>query len=70
MDETEFQIGVGRKHKVITRMTTKRQYQSDLDNRDYITSIEYISAAGAIVERTVQKGRCEQRARVKPKSVT
>ena len=48
MDETGFRIGVGRKHKVITRMTTKRQYQTDPDNRDYITSIESISAAGEV----------------------
>jgi len=48
MDETGFRIGVGRKHKIIARMTTKRQYQSDPDNRDYITSIESISAAGEV----------------------
>jgi len=29
-------------------MTTKRQYQTDPDNRDYITSIESISAAGEV----------------------
>jgi hypothetical protein len=48
MDETGFRIGVGRKHKVITRMTMKRQYQSDPDNRDHITSIKSISAAGEV----------------------
>jgi len=48
MDETGFRIGVRRKHKVITRIATKRQYQSDPDNRDYITSIESISAAGEV----------------------
>jgi len=48
MDETGFRIGVGRKHKIITKMTTKRHYQSDPDNRDYITSIESISAAGEV----------------------
>ena len=48
MNETGFRIGVGRRHKVITKMTTKRQYQLDPDNRDYITSIESISAAGEV----------------------
>jgi hypothetical protein len=40
MDETGFRIGVGRKHKVITRASSKRQYLADPDNRDFITSIE------------------------------
>ena len=48
MDETGFRIGVGRKHRVITKVATKRQYQADPDNRDYITSIESISAAGEV----------------------
>jgi DDE superfamily endonuclease/Tc5 transposase DNA-binding domain len=46
MDETGFRIGVGRAHKVITRAGNNRQYLADPDNRDYITSIESISAAG------------------------
>jgi Tc5 transposase DNA-binding domain len=46
MDETGFRIGVGRKHKVITRAGCKRQYLADPDNRDYVTSIESISTAG------------------------
>jgi hypothetical protein len=46
MDETGFAIGVGRKHKVITRATNKQKYHADPNNRDYITSIETICAAG------------------------
>jgi DDE superfamily endonuclease/Tc5 transposase DNA-binding domain len=46
MDETGFRIGVGRQHKVITKASNNRQYLSDPNNRDYITSIESISAAG------------------------
>jgi hypothetical protein len=32
MDETGFRIGVGRKHKVITRASSERQYLADPDN--------------------------------------
>jgi Tc5 transposase DNA-binding domain len=46
MDETGFRIGVGRRHKVITRASNNRQYLADPDNRDYVTSIECISAGG------------------------
>jgi hypothetical protein len=46
MDETGFRIGVRRKHTVITRASNKRQHLNNPDNRDYITSIKSISAAG------------------------
>jgi hypothetical protein len=49
MDETGFRIGVGRAHEVITRVTSKRRYLSDPDNRDYITSIECICASGKVL---------------------
>jgi hypothetical protein len=49
MDETGFRIGVGRRHKVITRSNNCRQYLINPNNRDYITSIESISAAGVSV---------------------
>jgi hypothetical protein len=48
IDETGFSIGVGRRHRVITRAGNsygRRQTISDPNNRDYITSIEAISAA-------------------------
>jgi hypothetical protein len=46
MDKTGLRIEVRRKHKVITRASCKQQYLADSDNRDYVTSIESISAAG------------------------
>jgi hypothetical protein len=46
MDETGFRIGVRRKHTVIIKAGNKRQYLNNPDNRNYITSIESISAAG------------------------
>jgi Tc5 transposase DNA-binding domain len=52
MDETRFSIGVGRRHKVITRagnLYSRRQTISDPNNRDYITSIEAISTAGVAI---------------------
>ena len=48
MDETGFRIGVGRQHKIITRADNRRRYMADPDNRDYITLIESISAAGEV----------------------
>jgi Tc5 transposase DNA-binding domain/DDE superfamily endonuclease len=46
MDETGFRIGCGRAHMVITRSGNQKQYLQDPDNRDYLTLIESISAAG------------------------
>jgi Tc5 transposase DNA-binding domain len=46
IDETGFRIGVGRQHKVITRVKNRRQYLFDPDNRDYMTAIECISVGG------------------------
>lgn len=46
MDETGFRIGCGKSHSVITRSARKNLYLSDAEDRDYITSIECISAGG------------------------
>jgi DDE superfamily endonuclease/Tc5 transposase DNA-binding domain len=48
MDETGFRIGVGRKHKVITRAGNNIQYMTDPGICDYITSIESIYATGEV----------------------
>lgn len=48
IDETGFRIGVGRQYKIITRAGNNRQYLADPDNRDYIISIESISATGEV----------------------
>jgi hypothetical protein len=49
MDETGFRIGIGQCYKVIIRSSNHRQYLTDPDNRDYITSIESISAEGVSI---------------------
>jgi hypothetical protein len=51
MDETRLRTGVGRSIRLLrTRITTKRQYQSDPDIRDYITSI---LKASSLLERWI-----------------
>ena len=45
-DETGFRVGVGRAHKVITRLKSRRLYLSDPDNRESVTSVETIGADG------------------------
>ena len=49
MDETGFRIGVGRTRLVISFDKKKRNYIADPDNRDYCTTVESISAAGATI---------------------
>ena len=46
MDETGFRVGVGKSQWVITEEWNKPLYQTDADNRDYITSVECISGSG------------------------
>ena len=46
MDETGFRCGCGIVHCVVTRDARKALRLIDLDNRDYITSVECISAIG------------------------
>ena len=45
-DETGFRMGVGKSQWVITEEKTLPLYQTDADNREYITSIETIGASG------------------------
>ena len=44
MNEIDFRINCGKSHIVITLKSRKKLYMIDFDNRDYIISIEYISA--------------------------
>jgi Beta-lactamase/Tc5 transposase DNA-binding domain len=50
-DETGFRIGIGRPHEVITRRRVRNLplYLQDPDNRESLTSIEYISAGGQVI---------------------
>ena len=45
-DETGFRIGVGKSQWVITEESSLSLYQTDADNRDYLTSIECVSGTG------------------------
>ena len=44
-DETEFRIGVGKSQWVITEERELPLYQTNADNREYITSIECVSGS-------------------------
>ena len=46
MDETGFRIGCGIAHCVVTLDKSKPLQLVDPDNRDYVTSVECICAAG------------------------
>lgn len=46
MDETGFRVGVGKSQWVITEEWNRPLFQTDADNRDYITSVECISGTG------------------------
>ena len=45
-DETGFRIGVGKSQWVITEERELPLYQTDADNREYITSIECVGGSG------------------------
>ena len=49
-DETGFQIGVGKSQWIVTTSISKRQYLPSDNNREYVTSIEAVSAGGAFIE--------------------
>ena len=49
MDETGFCIGVDKAQYVVSRHRIKALVMTDPDNRDYITAVETISAAGAVI---------------------
>ena len=44
MNETRFRIDYGKAHTMITMKSKKKLVLTDAENRDYITSIECISA--------------------------
>lgn len=44
MDETKFKISCGRQQKVITKEKKARVILEDLENRDFISSIECMSS--------------------------
>ena len=44
MNETRFRIDCDKAHIVITMKPKKKLVLTDAENRDYITSIEYVSA--------------------------
>ena len=46
MDETGFRIGCGKANTVVTMESRRKLVITDADNRDYISSIECISAGG------------------------
>jgi hypothetical protein len=48
-DETGFRIGVGRTQWIITTSTSKRSYLATDGTRDLITSVEAVSAGGAVI---------------------
>lgn len=49
MDETGFRIGVGKAQYEISKHRIKALVMTDRDNRDYITAVETISAAGTVI---------------------
>jgi hypothetical protein len=49
-DETGFQIGVGKSQWIVTTLTSKRSYLAFDNSRDLVTSVEAISAGGAVIE--------------------
>ena len=49
MDETGFRIGCGIAHMVVTRHVNRTLFLRDAENRDFITSIECISASGEVI---------------------
>ena len=49
-DETGFQIGVGKSQWIVTTSISKRQYLPSDNNREYVTSIEAVSAGGIVLE--------------------
>ena len=58
MDETGFRVGCGKSHEVLTRSARRNLYLNDAEDRDYITSIECINAAGeAIPPLLILKGQ-------------
>jgi hypothetical protein len=46
VDETGFRVGVGRRHKVISRDPSKKVYMADADNRSHVTVVECVQADG------------------------
>jgi hypothetical protein len=57
-DETGFQIGVGRTQWIITASTSKRSYLATDGTRTLVTSVEAVSAGGAvIVEMLILPGK-------------
>jgi DDE superfamily endonuclease/Tc5 transposase DNA-binding domain len=49
-DETGFRIGVGRSQWIVTTCTSKRSYLATDGARTLITSVEAVSAGGAVIE--------------------
>jgi hypothetical protein len=49
MDETGYRIGIGRAIKVITRKVKTRLYSNDPDNREHVTGIKCVNAAGEVL---------------------
>jgi Tc5 transposase DNA-binding domain len=49
-DETGFRIGVGRSQWIVTTCTSKRSYLATNGARTLITSVEAVSAGGAVID--------------------
>jgi hypothetical protein len=49
-DKTGFRVKIGRAHKVITRLKSRRLYLSDPDNRESVTSVETICVNKTITD--------------------
>jgi Tc5 transposase DNA-binding domain len=49
-DETGFQIGVRKSQWIVTTSTSKRSYLASDNSRDLVTSVEAVSAGGAIIK--------------------
>jgi DDE superfamily endonuclease/Tc5 transposase DNA-binding domain len=49
-DETGFRIGVGKSQWIVTTSTSKRSYLASDNSRDLVTSVEAVSAGGAVIE--------------------
>jgi Tc5 transposase DNA-binding domain len=50
-DETSFRIGVGRNQWIVTTCTLKRSYLTIDGTRTLITSVEAVSAGGAVINK-------------------
>ena len=49
MDKSDFQMGIGRNKKIITKTTHQQAYIRSISNQELVTVVEAISGGGKVI---------------------